>query len=175
MNRNFGCGSSREHAPQGLARAGIRAIVGESFSEIFQGNAAMLGLPCFTADRASIEALQALVERSPETTITARVDTATLTAGDLRLRIDAAARAARGVPERPVESDGDAPRSVRRGAGRGGAAAGFRLAAVKAGPEGPALRISRGQHPRAHSAACATRFVARPFQDRGPRGVRSPA
>ena len=54
VNRNFGCGSSREHAPQGLARFGIAAIVGESFSDIFQGNAAVMGLPCFTADRAGI-------------------------------------------------------------------------------------------------------------------------
>ena len=63
VNSNFGCGSSREHAPQGLARYGIKAIVGESFSEIFLGNAAMLGMPCFSADRAAIDALQTLIER----------------------------------------------------------------------------------------------------------------
>ena len=85
VNRNFGCGSSREHAPQGLARFGIAAIVGESFSEIFLGNAAVLGIPCFSADHASVEALQSLVERAPETRIDARVDSGTITAGSVRV------------------------------------------------------------------------------------------
>jgi 3-isopropylmalate/(R)-2-methylmalate dehydratase small subunit len=85
VNRNFGCGSSREHAPQGLARHGIAAIIGESYSEIFLGNAAVLGIPCFAADKASIENLQALVERAPETTIEAHVDSGLITAGDLRV------------------------------------------------------------------------------------------
>jgi 3-isopropylmalate/(R)-2-methylmalate dehydratase small subunit len=85
VNRNFGCGSSREHAPQGLARFGIAAIVGESFSEIFLGNAAVLGIPCFSADHASIDALQSLVERAPETLIETRVDTGAVTAGSVRV------------------------------------------------------------------------------------------
>ena len=85
VNRNFGCGSSREHAPQGLARFGITAIVGESFSEIFLGNSAVLGIPCFSADHASIDALQSLVERAPETLIDARVDTGAVTAGSVRV------------------------------------------------------------------------------------------
>src|SRR5262245_14844596 len=87
VNSNFGCGSSREHAPQGLARAGFTAIVGESFSEIFQGNSVMLGLPCFLADRESVAALQALVEREPATVIEARVDTGTVSAGSLTIRV----------------------------------------------------------------------------------------
>ena len=85
VNRNFGCGSSREHAPQGLARFGITAIIGESFSEIFLGNAAVLGIPCFTADQASIDALQSLIERAPQTPIEARVDTGVVTAGSVRI------------------------------------------------------------------------------------------
>ena len=85
VNRNFGCGSSREHAPQGLARFGIAAIVGESFSEIFLGNSAVLGIPCFSADHAAIDALQSLVERAPETLIEARVDTGAVTAGSVRI------------------------------------------------------------------------------------------
>jgi 3-isopropylmalate/(R)-2-methylmalate dehydratase small subunit len=85
VNANFGCGSSREHAPQGLARSGIRAIVGESFSEIFQGNAAMLGLPCFTAGHEAVARLQTLVEQTPDATIDARVDTGVVTAGALTI------------------------------------------------------------------------------------------
>jgi 3-isopropylmalate/(R)-2-methylmalate dehydratase small subunit len=85
VNANFGCGSSREHAPQGLRRYGIRAIVGESFSEIFQGNAAILGLPCFAADRGSIEELQALIERMPDVVVEADVASGTIIAGTLRL------------------------------------------------------------------------------------------
>ena len=85
VNRNFGCGSSREHAPQGLMRAGIAAVVGESFSEIFQGNAAMIGMPCFAADHQSIDRLQTLVESAPETIIAANVDDGSIAAGDVRL------------------------------------------------------------------------------------------
>src|SRR5436190_11777914 len=84
VNKNFGCGSSREHAPQGIARYGIRAIVGESYSEIFLGNSAVLGLPCFTADHGSIAALQSLIERTPEIAIDARVETGAISAGTLR-------------------------------------------------------------------------------------------
>jgi 3-isopropylmalate/(R)-2-methylmalate dehydratase small subunit len=85
VNRNFGCGSSREHAPQGLARFGITAIVGESFSEIFLGNAAVLGMPCVTAADQAIDELQAAVERAPATVINVNVETGVVTAGDLRL------------------------------------------------------------------------------------------
>jgi 3-isopropylmalate/(R)-2-methylmalate dehydratase small subunit len=83
VNANFGCGSSREHAPQGLVRAGIRAAIGESFSEIFQGNAAMLGMPCFVASHADIERLQTLVEAAPQTSISADVASGAITAGTL--------------------------------------------------------------------------------------------
>ena len=86
VNENFGCGSSREHAPQGLLRWGIKAIVGESFSEIFRGNSAVLGMPCFTADKASVEALQSLLEQAPDTVVDARVDTCVITAGSLNVQ-----------------------------------------------------------------------------------------
>jgi len=86
VNENFGCGSSREHAPQGLLRWGIKAIIGESFSEIFRGNSAVLGMPCFTADKASIESLQALIEKAPDTVVDARVDSGVITAGSLKVQ-----------------------------------------------------------------------------------------
>jgi 3-isopropylmalate/(R)-2-methylmalate dehydratase small subunit len=85
VNGNFGCGSSREHAPQGLARYGIRAVVGESFSEIFLGNSAMLGIPCFSGDHAAVNQLQTLVARTPDVIVTAEVESGVVTAGDLRI------------------------------------------------------------------------------------------
>jgi 3-isopropylmalate/(R)-2-methylmalate dehydratase small subunit len=72
VNSNFGCGSSREHAPQALQRWGIGAIVGESFSEIFFGNAAIIGLPCVKAAADDVRTLMEQVERHPQTVI--RVD-----------------------------------------------------------------------------------------------------
>ncbi len=83
VNSNFGCGSSREHAPQGLARYGIQAIVGESFSEIFLGNSAVLGIPCFTAEKAAIERLQAAIEKAPDLVIEADVANGVVSAGTL--------------------------------------------------------------------------------------------
>ncbi|MCS6766513.1 MAG: isopropylmalate isomerase [Candidatus Protistobacter heckmanni] len=64
-NKNFACGSSREHAPQGLHRWGIRAVVAESFSEIFAGNAAAIGLPCAVAEEADVAELQRRAEADP--------------------------------------------------------------------------------------------------------------
>jgi 3-isopropylmalate/(R)-2-methylmalate dehydratase small subunit len=85
VNANFGCGSSREHAPQGLARSGIRAVVGESFSEIFLGNAAMLGIPCFAVERTAVDELQSLIERTPDIEITLDVQSELANAGSWRV------------------------------------------------------------------------------------------
>jgi 3-isopropylmalate/(R)-2-methylmalate dehydratase small subunit len=65
VGQNFGCGSSREHAPQSLMRWGIAAIVGGSFGEIFFGNCTTLGIPCLVADMQDIEALQRAIGRTP--------------------------------------------------------------------------------------------------------------
>jgi 3-isopropylmalate/(R)-2-methylmalate dehydratase small subunit len=64
-NQNFGCGSSREHAPQALMRWGIRAVIAESFAEIFFGNCLALGIPCLRANHQTICELQTIASESP--------------------------------------------------------------------------------------------------------------
>ncbi|MFO7725963.1 MAG: 3-isopropylmalate dehydratase small subunit [Oceanipulchritudo sp.] len=67
---NFGCGSSREHAPQAIYRAGFRAVIAEGFAEIFFGNSIQLGMPCVTADGKDLDVLRAAVNADPELPIT---------------------------------------------------------------------------------------------------------
>jgi 3-isopropylmalate/(R)-2-methylmalate dehydratase small subunit len=81
VNSNFGCGSSREHAPQAIRRGGVRAVVGESFSEIFFGNSVALGMPCVTADRPTVEALMDIVENDPSTEVVVDLDRMIAAAG----------------------------------------------------------------------------------------------
>ncbi len=80
--RNFGCGSSREHAPQSLIRWGIKAIVAESFAEIFFGNCTALGVPAVTAGRADLERLANAVQTEPDTEITVDLTDCTVRFGD---------------------------------------------------------------------------------------------
>jgi 3-isopropylmalate/(R)-2-methylmalate dehydratase small subunit len=87
VNRNFGCGSSREHAPQALHRWGIRTIIGESFSEIFFGNAMMIGLPCVTAKPPDVDALMSQVESDPDLQIVVDLQALSCTAGNRTVAI----------------------------------------------------------------------------------------
>ncbi|KAB1196278.1 MULTISPECIES: 3-isopropylmalate dehydratase small subunit [Haloferax] len=82
VNANFGCGSSREHAPQALMRWGIDAIIGESFAEIFAGNCLALGIPTVTADHETIVELQEWVDENPDGDIDVDVEAETVTYGD---------------------------------------------------------------------------------------------
>ncbi|MDP3071089.1 MAG: 3-isopropylmalate dehydratase small subunit [Opitutaceae bacterium] len=71
---NFGCGSSREHAPQAIQKYGFKAVIAENFAEIFFGNCVTLGMPCATASRADIAKIAAAIERDPATEIVLDVD-----------------------------------------------------------------------------------------------------
>jgi 3-isopropylmalate/(R)-2-methylmalate dehydratase small subunit len=80
VNANFGCGSSREHAPQAIRRRGFRAIVGQSYSEIFFGNSVALGMPCVGASADAIGALMDLVEKDPATEVAVDLESMTISA-----------------------------------------------------------------------------------------------
>jgi len=87
VNRNFGCGSSREHAPQAIRRRGFRAVVGESYSEIFFGNSVALGMPCVTGAAAQIARLQDLVTQAPALVVSIDLEAMQLACGDWRMPV----------------------------------------------------------------------------------------
>jgi 3-isopropylmalate/(R)-2-methylmalate dehydratase small subunit len=88
VNKNFGCGSSREHAPQALYRFGLKAIVGESFAAIFAGNCTIMGVPTVTVGAQEIEELMKSVEDEPRTEYTIDLEAKTLTYGGRTIAID---------------------------------------------------------------------------------------
>jgi 3-isopropylmalate/(R)-2-methylmalate dehydratase small subunit len=88
VNKNFGCGSSREHAPQALYRFGVKAIVGESFAAIFAGNCTMMGLPAVVVGAKEIEQLMKSVEDNPRTEYTVDLETKSISYGNQKIAID---------------------------------------------------------------------------------------
>jgi 3-isopropylmalate/(R)-2-methylmalate dehydratase small subunit len=92
-NANFGCGSSREHAPQALKRWGIHAIVAESFAEIFYGNSIAIGLPCVTASAADVAKLVDRTEAHPGETFIVSVREGTVTGAGLTVPVSVPASA----------------------------------------------------------------------------------
>ena len=86
-NRNFGCGSSREHAPQALAKWGIKALIGESFAEIFFGNCVAMGIPCVTAPSGIVKQLQELVITNPQEVITITLEKLQVQIGDFTVSV----------------------------------------------------------------------------------------
>jgi 3-isopropylmalate/(R)-2-methylmalate dehydratase small subunit len=79
--RNFGCGSSREHAPQAIYRYGFRAIVAESFAEIFFGNSTTLGIPCVTVSRYDLGRIRKIIESEPKSEMTIDLSKETIRLG----------------------------------------------------------------------------------------------
>jgi 3-isopropylmalate/(R)-2-methylmalate dehydratase small subunit len=84
---NFGCGSSREHAPQAIQRWGIQAIVGQSFAEIFFGNSVMIGLPCVTAAPDDLQQIFKRIAADPQQRMVVDVDAGTCTIGDFACKV----------------------------------------------------------------------------------------
>ncbi|MFW5779758.1 MAG: 3-isopropylmalate dehydratase small subunit [Coleofasciculus sp.] len=87
VNGNFGCGSSREHAPQALKKWGIQAIVGESFAEIFFGNCLAMGVPCVTAEPETVKQLQRILQENPQAPITVDLEAMDVRSGDFQASV----------------------------------------------------------------------------------------
>lgn len=84
---NFGCGSSREHAPQAIHKAGFRAVVAENFAEIFFGNSTTLGIPCVNASREDIAKVAAAIEKNPELEVVVDVEKLEVRFGDESIKV----------------------------------------------------------------------------------------
>ncbi|BAZ45916.1 3-isopropylmalate dehydratase small subunit [Chondrocystis sp. NIES-4102] len=87
VNNNFGCGSSREHAPQALSKWGITAIIGQSFAEIFFGNCVAIGVPCVIASPETVQQLQTLINQNPQANLTVNLEKMEITCNDLSLPV----------------------------------------------------------------------------------------
>jgi len=87
-NANFGCGSSREHAPQALMRWGIKGFIAESFAEIFFGNCTTLGLPCVVASSEDVKRLQSIVEDNPSQAVEMNIVSRTVSYGDEEISVN---------------------------------------------------------------------------------------
>lgn len=99
VGANFGCGSSREHSPQAIYRAGFRSIIGESFAEIFFGNATALSMPCVTASREDIESLAQAIEQDPGLEVTVDVENLGVLYGDRSFQVSLPATAQKALVE----------------------------------------------------------------------------
>ena len=82
VNRNFGCGSSREHAPQAISKWGIQALIGESFAEIFFGNCVAMGIPCINLDGEKVKELQQILTNNPQAGVSINLETMQVFCGD---------------------------------------------------------------------------------------------
>jgi len=94
---NFGCGSSREHAPQAIVRAGFKAVIAGNFAEIFFGNSTTLGLPCVSAKKEDLQALTQLISTEPNTQVDINLEKLTVTAGKLSFSVTMKVSAQQGL------------------------------------------------------------------------------
>ncbi|WP_413161163.1 3-isopropylmalate dehydratase small subunit [Capilliphycus salinus ALCB114379] len=88
VNGNFGCGSSREHAPQALSKWGIQAIIGESFAEIFFGNCVAIGVPCVTATPEQVQQLQQALQADPQLPMQVNLEALQVQCGDVKIEVN---------------------------------------------------------------------------------------